>query len=161
PARDDPGVRGQAHARPDARDPAAAWPQPDGRRQGWARTDLEDRAGGRTAWAAERRRIPDPDLLQLLRHRQHPRLLAGLHCSRHCDRDFPAATAGSPPRPVAARMTGLALSGVTRDFSEPTARRVLRDVDLTIAPGEFVSLVGPSGAGKTTLLRIIAGLDTD
>ena len=56
-------------------------------------------------------------------------------------------------------MTGLILSGVTRDFAEPASRHVLRSIDLAIGPGEFVSLVGPSGAGKTTLLRIIAGLD--
>ncbi len=35
----------------------------------------------------------------------------------------------------------------------------LSDVDLTIAPGEFVSLIGPSGCGKTTLLRVIADLE--
>jgi NitT/TauT family transport system ATP-binding protein len=34
----------------------------------------------------------------------------------------------------------------------------LRDVTLTVAPGEFVSLVGPSGCGKTTLLMMTAGL---
>jgi len=56
-------------------------------------------------------------------------------------------------------MTGLALSGITRDFDHPAPRRVLNGIDLWIAKGEFVSLVGPSGAGKTTLLRIIAGLD--
>lgn len=34
----------------------------------------------------------------------------------------------------------------------------LKDLNLTINPGEFISLVGPSGCGKSTLLRIIAGL---
>jgi ABC-type nitrate/sulfonate/bicarbonate transport system ATPase subunit len=56
-------------------------------------------------------------------------------------------------------MTGLVLAGIVRDFTEPASRHVLRGIDLTIARGEFVSLVGPSGVGKTTLLRIIAGLD--
>ena len=34
----------------------------------------------------------------------------------------------------------------------------LVDVDLAVAPGEFVSLIGPSGCGKSTLLRLIANL---
>jgi NitT/TauT family transport system ATP-binding protein len=37
--------------------------------------------------------------------------------------------------------------------------RALHEVDLDIAPGEFVSLIGPSGCGKTTLLRVIADLE--
>ncbi|MCM1522057.1 MAG: ABC transporter ATP-binding protein [Muribaculaceae bacterium] len=37
--------------------------------------------------------------------------------------------------------------------------RVLDDVSLTVADGEFLSIVGPSGAGKTTLLQIIGSLD--
>jgi NitT/TauT family transport system ATP-binding protein len=40
-----------------------------------------------------------------------------------------------------------------------SAVTALIDVDLDIAPGEFVSLIGPSGCGKSTLLRLIADLD--
>jgi NitT/TauT family transport system ATP-binding protein len=36
----------------------------------------------------------------------------------------------------------------------------LSDIDLEIAPGDFVSFIGPSGCGKTTLLRVIADLET-
>ena len=51
---------------------------------------------------------------------------------------------------------GIAIVGVTKSHG---ALPVLKNVDLTIAPGELVALLGPSGSGKTTLLRIIAGLD--
>src|SRR5262249_50916821 len=36
----------------------------------------------------------------------------------------------------------------------------LDDIDLAVAPGEFITIVGASGCGKSTLLRIIAGLHT-
>lgn len=41
----------------------------------------------------------------------------------------------------------------------PGRAQVLRDVSLSIAAGEFVSIVGTSGSGKTTLLNIMGGLD--
>jgi sulfonate transport system ATP-binding protein len=46
--------------------------------------------------------------------------------------------------------------GLTRTFGE---FRVLDGLDLDIAPGEFVALIGRSGSGKSTLLRALAGLD--
>ena len=39
------------------------------------------------------------------------------------------------------------------------AVKILKDVSLDIADGQFVVLVGPSGCGKSTLLRTIAGLE--
>ncbi|WP_431283384.1 ABC transporter ATP-binding protein [Humitalea sp. 24SJ18S-53] len=46
--------------------------------------------------------------------------------------------------------------GVQKAFGESYA---VRDLNLTIAGGEFVSLLGPSGCGKTTTLRMLAGLE--
>ncbi len=53
-------------------------------------------------------------------------------------------------------MARVQLSRVRKAFGATT---VLRDIDLTVADGEFVVIVGPSGCGKSTLLRIIAGLE--
>ena len=50
----------------------------------------------------------------------------------------------------------VALRQFSRVFGDVT---VLEGLDLTIAPGEFVALLGRSGSGKTTLLRTLAGLD--
>ncbi|MFZ5751203.1 MAG: ABC transporter ATP-binding protein [Pseudomonadota bacterium] len=53
-------------------------------------------------------------------------------------------------------MTALSLEHVNKSFG---AVDVLRDINLTVAEGEFVVFVGPSGCGKSTLLRVIAGLE--
>lgn len=52
---------------------------------------------------------------------------------------------------------GLQIRGVAKTFGEDTP--VLREIDLEVAAGQLVSLVGASGTGKSTLLRIVAGLD--
>lgn len=56
----------------------------------------------------------------------------------------------APPEPV------VRLRGFSRAFGATT---VLDALDLAIAPGEFVALLGRSGSGKTTLLRTLAALD--
>ena len=56
---------------------------------------------------------------------------------------------------TAATGSTLELSGLSAWYGEA---RVLSDVDLTVAPGEVVTLVGRNGAGKTTLLRSVMGL---
>ena len=55
------------------------------------------------------------------------------------------------------RSVGIALEGVTKRFERVGA---VDGVTLSIAEGEFFSLLGPSGCGKTTTLRMIAGFET-
>jgi NitT/TauT family transport system ATP-binding protein len=51
------------------------------------------------------------------------------------------------------------LAGVCQNFAGKAGTvEALKDIDLTIGEGEFVSVVGPSGCGKSTLMRIVAGL---
>jgi len=57
--------------------------------------------------------------------------------------------------------SGLTLRHVSKRFNDDAAPAVLDRIDLSIASGEFVSIVGASGCGKSTLLRLIAGLDGD
>lgn len=53
-------------------------------------------------------------------------------------------------------MSKIVLTGINKYYG---TNRVLKDVDLTIEDGEFMTLLGPSGCGKTTTLRVIAGLE--
>ncbi|HKW83855.1 MAG TPA: ATP-binding cassette domain-containing protein, partial [Burkholderiaceae bacterium] len=63
------------------------------------------------------------------------------------------APSGTPRRTNGAT---IGIEGLSRSYGE---RAVLRDVNLQVAPGEFVAIVGRSGCGKSTLLRLIAGLE--
>ncbi len=60
------------------------------------------------------------------------------------------------------RSTGLDIIGVSKRFAVG-GRDVLAlsDIDLHVARGEFLAIVGASGCGKSTLLRLILGLDTE
>ena len=48
---------------------------------------------------------------------------------------------------------------LSKGFRRDAERRVLQDITLQVASGEYVAIMGESGAGKSTLLNLIAGLD--
>jgi ABC-2 type transport system ATP-binding protein len=62
----------------------------------------------------------------------------------------PGARIGGPPRTAA-----LIVQGIEKSYG---SRPVLTGLDLTVEPGQLVSITGANGVGKTTLLRIAAGI---
>jgi len=64
--------------------------------------------------------------------------------------------------PTTATHGALTLRGLSKAYAlKGKPMQVLKDIELNIQPGEFVSIVGASGCGKSTLLRLIVGLDQD
>jgi putative ABC transport system ATP-binding protein len=59
--------------------------------------------------------------------------------------------------PISDSPLALACHQLTKSYGE---RAVLSNVELSLAPGEYVAIMGESGVGKSTLLNVIAGLDT-
>ena len=56
--------------------------------------------------------------------------------------------------------SSLEIKGINKRFGKGDKQvEVLKSIDVTVEPGEFLILVGPSGCGKSTLLNIIAGLE--
>ena len=56
---------------------------------------------------------------------------------------------------------GIEMTGVTKRFVTPSggAMTAIRDIDLTVEPGQFCAVVGPTGCGKSTTLTLAAGLE--
>jgi lipoprotein-releasing system ATP-binding protein len=55
----------------------------------------------------------------------------------------------------------LQTKGISKYFHDPETFQVLKNIDLTVYKGEFLSLVGKPGCGKSTLMYVLSTMDTD
>src|SRR5215218_7560892 len=83
----------------------------------------------------------------------------GQRCAPRRDSQELPTNGGSRMTDASSASTAVEISGVDKVFETRTGQvQALDAIDLTVAAGEFVSLIGPSGCGKSTLLRIVADL---
>ena len=69
---------------------------------------------------------------------------------------MPAAVPTSMPARSGPAAVGVSVEGLSKDFG---GFQVLRDISLTVSPGEIFVLMGPSGSGKSVLLKHVVGLE--